>query len=335
MRFYSCIQPPFSLHGLLGRREEGAFWRLPDEVIDTVSGNVSKIARRASGGRVRFRTDSPKIVFRMGLKTLEVAQHMPLSGSAGADVFLGQGAASRYAALIAPEDYTHKTAEITLVTDGALEQVTVNLPRNEPLDFLQIGVEEEAQLLPPLPYRYETPIIFYGSSITEGGAASRPGCAYTSLVCRRLDCDYVNLGFARSAKGEQAMARFVSAQKMSAFVLDYDHNAPTPTFLAQTHSAFFQTVREAQPELPIVLLSRPNFFRDPEDAAARRAVIQKTYENARRAGDRQVYFVDGESLLAGTEPSNCTADGIHPNDAGFQRMAEVLTPVLARILEQV
>ena len=125
MRFYSCIQldgqkgkTPFSLHGLLGRREEGAFWRLPDEVIDTVSGNVSKIARRASGGRVRFRTDSPKIVFRMGLKTLEVAQHMPLSGSAGADVFLGQGAASRYAALIAPEDYTHKTAEITLVTDG-------------------------------------------------------------------------------------------------------------------------------------------------------------------------------------------------------------------------
>lgn len=334
MKFYSCLAPPFSIHGLLGRREIGAFWRLPDSVIDTVSENVSKIARRASGGRVRFRTDSKTIVFRMGLKTLEVAQCMPLSGSAGADVFLGVGADARYAALIAPEDYSCPRAETTLYTDGALEQVTINLPRNEPLDFLNIGIEEGAHLLPALPYCWKDPVVFYGSSITEGGAASRPGNAYTSIVCRNLDCDYINLGFARSAKGEQTIARFIAGLKMSAFVLDYDHNAPSPQALKETHARFFRTVREVQPRLPIVMLSRPNFFRAPQDAAQRREVIRTTYEAARAAGDQKVWFIDGETLLAGPSPSNCTVDGIHPNDAGFQRMVQAVQPVLAEMLER-
>lgn len=332
MIFHSCTQPPFSIHGLLGRREPGAFWRLPDEVIDTVSESVSQIARRASGARVRFRTNSRRIVFRMGLKTLEVAQCMPLSGSAGADVFLGTGARSRYAALIAPEHYGSRTVESVLETDGSLEQVTVNLPRNEALDFLEIGVEDGAELLAPLPYRYRQPVVFYGSSITEGGAASRPGNAYTSLVCRNLDSDYINLGFARSAKGEQEMARFIAGLSMSVFVLDYDHNAPTPEFLRKTHRPFFQVVREAQPQLPILMLSRPNFFRNPEDAALRRQIIRETYEAARRQGDDRVYFLDGESLLPGPSPSNCTVDGIHPNDAGFMYMAQVIQPVLAGLL---
>lgn len=333
MKFYSCLEPPFSIHGLPGRREAGAFWRLPDSVIDTVSENVSKIARRASGGRVRFRTDSQTVVFRMGLKSLEVAQCMPLSGSAGADVFLGVGEESRYAALIAPEDYSCPRAETVLHTGGGLEQITVNLPRNEPLDFLEIGIEEGARLLPALPYRWEKPVVFYGSSITEGGAASRPGNAYTSIVCRNLDCDCINLGFARSARGEQSMARYIAGLEMSALVLDYDHNAPSPQALRETHAPFFRTVREARPRLPIVMLSRPNFFRDPQDSAERRDVIRATYEEARAAGDERVWLIDGETLLAGPCPSNCTVDGIHPNDAGFQRMARVVQTVLAEMLE--
>ena len=334
MEFRSCTQPPFSIHGLLGRREPGAFWRLPDSIIDAVSENVSSIARRASGGRVRFRTDSRSLAVRMGLKALEVAQCMPLTGSAGADVFLGVGAQSRYVGFVAPETYGNRVVETELSLTGKLEQVTINLPRNEPLDFLEIGVEDGAQLLPPLPYRYETPVVFYGSSITEGGAASRPGNAYTSVVCRRLDCDYINLGFARSARGEPAMARFLAGLSMSALVLDYDHNAPTVEFLRETHGPFFRTIRQAQPHLPVLVLSRPNFFRDPEDSARRREVIWDTCRAAWAQGDRNICCLDGETLLAGSEPSNCTVDGIHPNDGGFLRMAERVEPLLRQLLEQ-
>lgn len=247
MRFQSCLEAPFSLCGLLGRIEEGAFWRLPDDIIDTISPNISLIARRSSGGRVRFRTNASEISFRMRLKNLEPAQCMPLSGSAGADIFTGVGENSRFCGFIAPENYEDRTAKTTIHTKGTLEQYTINLPRNEQLESFEIGIEEGALLLPALPYRYETPVVFYGSSITEGGAASRPGMAYTSRVCRWLDTDYINLGFARSACGEPGMADFISSLAMSAFVFDYDYNAPSVEALKQTHEPFFRKVRQNNP----------------------------------------------------------------------------------------
>ena len=82
----------------------------------------------------------------------------------------------------------------------------------------------------------------------------------------------------------------------------------------------------------MLMLSRPNFFRDPEDSARRREVIRTTYETAVAAGDRNVWFLDGENLLSGPCPSNCTVDGIHPNDAGFERIVRAVQPVLAEML---
>ena len=111
MMLHACTQPPFSIYGLLGRTERGSFWRQPDEVIDTVSENVSQIARRASGGRVRLRTNSRVLMLRMGLKTLEIAPCMPLCGSAGADVFLGIGESSRYVGFIAPENAQNRICD--------------------------------------------------------------------------------------------------------------------------------------------------------------------------------------------------------------------------------
>lgn len=335
MRFQSCLEAPFSLCGLLGRIEEGAFWRLPDDIIDTISPNISLIARRSSGGRVRFRTNASEISFRMRLKNLEPAQCMPLSGSAGADIFTGVGENSRFCGFIAPENYEDRTAKTTIHTKGTLEQYTINLPRNEQLESFEIGIEEGALLLPALPYRYETPVVFYGSSITEGGAASRPGMAYASRVCRWLDTDYINLGFARSACGEPGMADFISSLAMSAFVFDYDYNAPSVEALKQTHEPFFRKVRQNNPELPILIMSRPNFYTDEAESRRRRAVIEETYYNAIAAGDRNVYFIDGETFFPKREPTNCTVDGIHPNDEGFLHMANEVYPILRCILARV
>ena len=91
----------------------------------------------------------------------------------------------------------------------------------------------------PTPYVVEKPIVFYGSSITEGGCASRVTNAYPALLSKWLNADYINLGFSGSAKGEIPVAEFIAEQSMSAFVYDYDHNAPNPEHLAATHEAFF------------------------------------------------------------------------------------------------
>jgi hypothetical protein len=176
------------------------------------------------------------------------------------------------------------------------------------------------------------PIVFYGSSITQGGCASRPGNCYAHHVCRWLDAPMVNLGFSSNGLGQLEMAEYINSLDMSALVMDYDHNAPDFHHLEKTHERFFQAIRTAHPTLPVVFLSRPDFDFEAELNIRRRAVIRATYENAFRQGDRNVWFLDGERLFGTTDRDTCTVDTIHPNDLGFLRMAKCLHPVLVQAL---
>ena len=121
---------------------------------------------------------------------------------------------------------------------------------------------------------------------------------------------------------------------MSAFILDYDHNAPSVDHLRKTHEPFFRIVRKAQPELPVVLVSKPDFDGAPDENRVRRSIILQTYLNALAAGDRHVYFVDGESLFGRDDRDMCTVDGCHPTSLGFLRIADHLEPVLRRALSE-
>ncbi len=331
----SLPEPPLRLYGLAvadgaGRR----FWRLPPHMLEKMP-QYEFLGRRCAGGRVRFATDSPRVLVRMTLDASREDINIPLSGSAGADVYLGSGRSSVYLGYIAPDVHTAReiTVEKVFKKGNDLETVTVNLPRNDLLLGLEIGVEEQAVFQEAPDYRTEEPVVFYGSSITEGGCAGRPGTSYVSILGRWLDADVRNFGFSGKARGEAEFARYIAAlPAMRLFVYDYDHNAPDVEHLRATHEAFFRIVREAWPELPIVMLSRPDTDKSPADAAARREVIRRTCETARAAGDKQVWFADGGMFFGDEGRAECTIDGTHPNSLGFMRMARSLYPLLARIL---
>ncbi|HML49120.1 MAG TPA: SGNH/GDSL hydrolase family protein, partial [Clostridia bacterium] len=155
---------------------------------------------------------------------------------------------------------------------------------------------------------------------------------HCALLARFLDADFVNLGFSGNAKGEPEMARYIAGMEMSAFVLDYDHNTPNPEHLERTHGPFYDIVRQAQPDLPIVLVSSPNSD-TLKEGTQRRAVIRATYDRALAQGDRKVYYVPGDALLGRDHRECCRVDGTHPNDLGFMRMAETILPALAAALE--
>ena len=119
---------------------------------------------------------------------------------------------------------------------------------------------------------------------------------------------------------------------MSAFVYDYDFNAPTVEHLAATHEPFFKIIREKQPDLPMIITSRPSAFRTgAEDTAARFAVIKQTYDNAVAAGDKNVYLLNGLDHF-GEFDCECLVDGTHPNDFGYRFMAEKLSACLERLI---
>ena len=117
---------------------------------------------------------------------------------------------------------------------------------------------------------------------------------------------------------------------MSVFVYDYDHNAPTMAHLAATHEKMFLTIREANPTLPIVMMSRP-LYRLSEEEVQRVEIIKKTYENALARGDKNVYFIDGRELMQYAKLEG-TVDGCHPTDYGFYSMAKTLQKTLKKLV---
>ena len=253
MKFYHITEKPLKIYGLaVADAAKRSFWRLPPEMLARMP-QYEFLGKRSVGGRVRFSTDSAELTVRMTLAQAKEDVNIPLSGSAGADLYLGRGRQSSFVGYIAPGRHTLEeiTVEKTFRKSNRMETVTINLPRNDHLLSMEIGVADGAAVEEAPEYTFSDPIIFYGSSITEGGCASRAGNAYAGIVSRWLDADYRNYGFSGSAHGEPEFAQFIAEHRNpSAFVFDYDHNARDPKELDETHSSFFSTVRRAPPPQP-------------------------------------------------------------------------------------
>ena len=340
MRFYSCFSNPFRVYGLdVVDTENQNYWRLADEDSARVSEGVRKRSKAANGGRVRFCTDADFIRVKLRLHEIHVDWGASVCAGESVCVLTGSGIHSQYRGAVCAEDYTHLSIEKTIRLRNSdeekrIRQVTIHLPFNDRLADLQIGVEDSDQILAPEEYSSPEKLLFYGSSITDGYCASIPSNTYSAMLCRWLDCDYQNLGFDGMAKGETAMAEIIAKKDFSIFVMDYDHNAPTPEHLAATHEPFFKIVRTAHPSAPVIFCSRPNFFENPVESNLRRDIILKTYQNARAAGDNNVFFVDGETYFGAFGAECCTVDCCHPTDLGFYRMAEKLYGVVQSILNR-
>ena len=149
--------------------------------------------------------------------------------------------------------------------------------------------------------------------------------------------DFRNFGFSGNAKGEAVLAKWLATLPMSVFVCDYDHNAPTVEHLRETHYAFYEIIREKNPSVPYIMITRPNYWtmiRDQEMILQRRDVVMSSYLKARSQGDKNVYFIDGMSFNVSPNQYGMTVDHVHPNDTGFMRMADSIGTVIKHILEK-
>ena len=330
LRFYDPKQTPFQICGVYF--EDGKFRRLPESVARATNPGVLRLHANTAGGRIRFQTDSPYVAIHTKMPSIGKMPHFALTGSAGFDLYgKEEGEPERYMGTFTPPFAIADGYESILRFPSAkMREITVNMPLYSEVSQLYIGLQEGANILPPKPYKPQKPIVYYGSSITQGGCASRPGNAYQNPIARRLNIDYVNLGFSGSACGEQAMADYIAGLAMSCFVYDYDHNAPTPEHLQATHEKMFLTIRKAHPEIPIVMMSRPRAYLNAEDQR-RLAIITATYENAKNRGDQNVYLLTGPELMA---DAGCdgNVDGTHPTDYGFASMAHALGDLLETII---
>ena len=327
--FLDTSKPPFSIHGLM--YENDAYCRIPDAVAEAVSPFVRTLSKYTAGGRLRFRLkNSPHFsVHALGEPKKEHWCISPLSAMEGIDVYVN-GRFSRI-------DYPHKDEYLfTYYAYTGDDEIEINLPLSRNISRIVIGVSPDAVVCEPRKYALEKPIVFYGSSITQGMCASRPGMTYEAQLSRALDFDYINLGFSGSAKAEDAIADYIAGLDMSVFVYDYDHNAPNPEYLLQTHEKMFLKVREKHPDLPILMLTRPRpSWAKVHDVAARQEVVKRTYDNAVARGDKNVYYIPGTDLIRDEIGDDWAVCGVHPTDLGFFSMAKSIEPTLKSIIERI
>ena len=318
---YDVTKPPFSLHGV--QLCEKGYCRMSEDVAKTVSSSVMELNYHTSGGRLRFKTDSGRIIISVDLGELCHMSHMPLSGSSSFDLYANGEYVSVFRAP-STEDY-HKPWAAQMNLPEGENEILINFPLYNKLKSLYVYLERGATLEPAAPYEDRLPIVFYGSSITHGGCASHPGNAYPNMISRALNRDFINLGFSGSCIAEYEMCEYIGALPMSLFVYDYDYNAPTPEFLEGTHERFFKQFRRINSDVPVLMLSAADNLFGKAVMTRRREIIKRTYENALAAGDKNVYFIDGREFYKEFGLSFCTVDSVHPNDLGFYGFHKVIS----------
>lgn len=324
VRYHDVRRAPFTLYNFEDPANDTIFRRVPADVAEATNPGVAKLAQETAGGRVRFSTDSQYIAIRAEFAVVGRNSHMTLAQSAGFDLYEDTAADSRFIkAFLPPYKMEDGYEQIVRFGSRRMRHFTIHFPLHSRIRNLYVGLQEDATLGEELPYRNRKPIVIYGSSIVHGTGACRPGLCYSNILCRRLNMNVLNYGFSGNAKGEPAIANWLAEKEMSLFISDYDHNAPTPEHLAATHLPLYEAIRAKHPDIPYIMISKPNVATNITAAnEQRKDIILDTYHHALAAGDRNVYYIDGESFFQGKYEYDCTLDGTHPNDLGYVLMAD-------------
>jgi lysophospholipase L1-like esterase len=207
------------------------------------------------------------------------------------------------------------------------------LPLYNGVQSVQIGLAPEAQLFkaPPYPPEKAQPICFYGTSITQGGCAARPGMAYPALLGRWLDRPTINLGFSGNGQMDLEMGQLMAELDPSVYVIDCLPNLDAARVTERTEP-LVEALRTARPETPIVLVENITYQNavlvpgSRQGYTAKNAALRAAYERLLARGVQHLHYVPGDKLLG--EDGEATVDGTHPTDVGFLRIAEALEPVL-------
>lgn len=322
----AAVTEQIKLYGAV--ETDPCYRRVPAVLEPKLRPELAALCSLSSGIRARFKTNSPYILLHIQWDK-EYLESVIWHGMRCFDLFSVHGEKQTFEALFKAPLHPEDTQDYTYTTHGDLREFILNWPLYNRIFKVYIGLQEGSRLEQGGSYHNELPVVFYGSSITQGAFASRPGNSYQNFLSRALDMNYVNLGFSGNCKGDPEMVDYMAQLPMCCFVCDYDHNAPTAEHLEQTHFEVYRRIREKNPELPFVMVSRPDYR---SNQPKNRAIIMESYRKALGAGDQNVYFLDGSAFFTGQERDACTFDGVHPNDLGLYRMAQGMVYLLRNIL---
>ena len=312
------------------------FDRFPAAAKATVTSNVWNLSRDSAGMMVRFATDSTSIHVHYQLRDGNLAMpHMPATGVSGVDLYARDDSGHwRWVQVSKPAAQEVKVELIKGLKPGFREYAAY-LPLYNGVDALSIGVEPGSKFQGLKPRA--KPIVFYGTSITHGACASRPGMVHTAILGRKLDMPVVNLGFSGNGRMDLAVGEFLLQIDAAAYVIDCLPNMQ-PAQVREKCVPLVQQLRAARPTTPIVLVEDRRFTNDwilpvkHQFHSENHAALRQAFEQLQGAGMTGLYYIAGDYLYG--RDSEGATDASHANDLGFMRQAEAFEPVLRQTLNQ-
>lgn len=314
------------------------FHRLPAHAEGKVRDNVWRLSQDSAGLRLRFVTDAEAIHVRW--KVLRPDQkamtHMPATGVSGLDLYVRDAGNWRWLAVGRPAEKGDDERVLVQGLNKESREYLLYLPLYNGLESVHIGLPAGAKLeRAPDRYQSRRPIVFYGTSIVQGGCAARPGMAYPAILDRSLDWPTVNLGFSGNGRMEPEMAELLAELDPSVYVLDCLPNLDVEPAKERVEP-FIRRLRQARPNTPIVLVENVHYPDAILNEARRLRTVgvnrhlREVIDRLRKAGDKNLHYVTSALLLGGDGED--TVDGSHPTDLGFVRMAAGMEPVLREAL---
>jgi hypothetical protein len=232
-----------------------------------------------------------------------------------------------------------KINEYTMVKSGGgiFREYLLNLPLYDGIDSLSIGVNSNSEILVPKENWLiaKKPVVYYGSSIAQGGCASRPGMAFTNILSRAMDRSFINMGFSGSGTFDIPVGEAMCETDAALYVIDCNPNTRTE-LIYERAIELVKFMKEKRPEVPILLVENfyyENGFGKPQDSEdeKKRIELWRAFKVLQESGIKQLYYKKGDGLIGNDHEG--TVDGVHPNDLGMLRIAESLQPTIKNIIK--
>ena len=312
------------------------FDRFPAAAEKTVTSKVWNLSRDSAGMMVRFKTDATAIYVHYQLHKPGLAlSNMPATGVSGVDLYARNASGQwRWVQVTKPETQEVRAEIIKNLAPG-LREYAAYLPLYNGVDSLEIGVPPGAAFEGLAPRA--RPIVFYGTSITQGAAASRPGMVHTAILGRRLERPVVNLGFSGNGRMDAAVGELLTQIDAAAYVIDCLPNM-NPKLVTERCAPLVQQIRAVKPDTPIILVEDRRFTNDwivPNQARfhdANHAALRAAFTTLQQAGVKHLFYIPGDHLYG--DDAEGANDASHASDLGFMRQAEVMEPILRAALGQ-
>lgn len=297
---------------------------------------VAELSRQSAGISINFQTNAKNIKVKWVLGKYNTLWNMTPVAVNGLDLYGWRENKWQYIASAKPVADTSEAVFIENL-DGVMRHYRIHLPLYAELKEIEVGVNAAALLKKAdeafLPNKK---VVIYGSSITQGASASRPGMAYTAILARNMHIDTYNLGFSGSGKMELAVADVLAAMPADVYILDCVPN-PSPEEIQSRAVPFVKRLRQLKPHVPIILVEsviREHGYWNAkvlDRVQKQNKAFKEAYDKLKREQYPQLYYIPSDNLIG--QDHDATIDGTHLTDAGFLRLAQRVQQTLAEVLQ--